>query len=76
MVIDNRPTDEATESVLAPRLQQELLAHEGKWVAITKTELLAVGDSPDEVLHGAAERGVKQPILYFVPRDGHSSMFF
>jgi hypothetical protein len=76
MVIDNPTRDEAESSVLAPELQRELLAYSGKWVAMTRTELIAAGDSPDIVLHEADERGIKRPILYFVPRDGKSSLFF
>lgn len=73
MVIDSKPKD---ETVLSIDLQERLLAHRGKWVAMTKTDLLAVGDSPDEVLHKATELGVKRPILYRVPEAANSTMFF
>ena len=76
MVVDERLREEVAEEVLAPDLQQELLQHEGRWVAMTRTRLIAVGDSADAVLHEAAAAGFPQPIVYFVPRDGHSSMFF
>jgi hypothetical protein len=75
MVIEERTRDQA-ERVLEPSLEHELLAHEGRWVAVTRSELVAVGDSADEVIRRASERGVEHPIVYFVPRDGHSSMFF
>jgi hypothetical protein len=73
MVIDNQPRD---ETVLSTDLQERMLTHAGKWVAMTRTDLLAVGDTPDEVLHEAAEKGEKRPILYFVPPKGDTSMFF
>jgi len=76
MVIDNRTRDEAESSILAPELQRELLAYSGKWVAMTRTELIAAGDTPDIALQEAEKRGFKRPILYFVPRDGKSSLFF
>jgi hypothetical protein len=68
--------DQPTGTVLSPDLQERLLEHPGKWVAMTKTELLGVGGSPDEVLHLAAEKGEDRPILYFVPPKGPSAMFF
>lgn len=75
MVIDERPRDEAVD-VLEPTLQKKLLEYPGRWVAMTRADVLAVGDSLDEVSQAAAERGVSDPILYFVPRDGRASLFF
>jgi hypothetical protein len=75
MVVDELDREEA-QNVLDPELQQQLLEYQGRWVAITRTELLGAGDAPEEALRLAAERGVAAPILYFVPRDGDSRMFF
>ncbi len=75
MVVNER-TREAAENVLEPSLQRDLLNHEGKWVAMTRAELIAVGDRPEEVLALARERGVANPIVYQVPRDGDSTFFF
>jgi hypothetical protein len=67
--------DEARD-VIAPELQRELLKHEGRWVAISDDDLIAVGDTRNEVAEAAVAQGAERPLLYFVPRDGHRSMFF
>ena len=67
---------EEARDVLDPDLQQQLHEYRGRWVAITRTKLVAVGDNPNEVARKAAELGVAKPIIYFVPRDGNTSMFF
>jgi hypothetical protein len=35
----------------------------GKWVAVKGRELLAVGDTIDEVLEGARKKGVANPLV-------------
>ena len=75
MVVDERPREEVTD-VLEPQLQDEILQYEGRWVAMTHTDLIAVGDSANDVAQQAAEAGVDDPIIYFVPRDGNASLFF
>lgn len=67
------PTREA-EHVIAPALQDELLRHQGRWVAITRSKLVAIGDSPAEVVRLAQEKGAKRPMIYRVPSD-HSTTF-
>lgn len=74
MVIDEQAREEAID-VLEPRLQQELLQYEGRWVAITRSDLIAVGDSADEVIRRSADKGVADPIVHFVPRDGDVGMY-
>jgi hypothetical protein len=64
--------DEIAQHVITPELQQRLLRHKGRWVAITKSTLIAVGDSPSEVLGRAREQGESRPIIYLVPRDGNA----
>lgn len=55
------------EYEIDPGLQKELLDHPGKWVAMTRSDLLAVGDDPGEVIAQAQTKGVASPILYRVP---------
>jgi hypothetical protein len=61
--------------VLDPRLQEELLRYPKRWVAITYSRLIAVGDSSTEVYKAAQAAGVKSPILWYVP-DPNVSYFF
>ena len=75
MVVDQGSPDEVRD-IMAPKLQRELLRHEGRWVVISNGALIGVGDSRDEVARIAAEQQIRQPLVYFVPRDGHRSMFF
>lgn len=56
--------------VIEPALQEELLKHPGKWVAMTRTKLIAVGDSPKEVIDAAEALGVRDTILHCVPEPG------
>jgi hypothetical protein len=44
------------EYELTPKLQRELLNHPGKWVAVSRSRLLAIGDTPAEVLRVAREQ--------------------
>ena len=44
--------------------------HEGKFVALetpADTSVVACGDDPCEVSRLAAEKGVKEPFIFFVP---------
>lgn len=68
--------EQPLENEIDPELQQELLAHPGKWTAITRSRLLAVGSSPAVVLKAAREAGVDSPILYRVPADSRTTYFF
>jgi Family of unknown function (DUF5678) len=63
------------EHELDPSLQDELLTHAGKWVAITRTQLVSVADTPDAAYQRALEAGVDEPILYHVPKGGESYFF-
>lgn len=68
--------EDPLEHEFDPELQKELLKHAGKWVAMTREQLLAVGDTAAEALAGAKERGVSMPILYHVPSDRDTFYFF
>jgi hypothetical protein len=68
----------ATEQVeyeVDPDLQERLLEHPGKWVAIAGNDIVAVGDSPTEVLAAAQKGGHRNATLYRVP-DSNRLFFF
>lgn len=64
------------EHELDSELQDKLLKHPGRWVAITRSRLIAVGDSSFEVLQAARAQGFLSPILFLVPRDEKTAYFF
>lgn len=68
MVVRDR-TNRPPQHVIEPALQMELHHHQGRWVAITRDRLLAVGDSPTEVIQSAREKGVHHPMIYRVPGE-------
>ena len=71
-----RPTSERPlEHEIDPDVQEQLLTHPGKWVALTRSEILAVADDPVVAYKAAQAKGVSSPILYQVPEAG-SSFFF
>lgn len=57
-------TDEPIEYVLDPDLQIEIQAYPGKWVAVTRSELIAVGDTLVDVLREALNKGYPTPIIH------------
>jgi hypothetical protein len=67
--------EEPLEYELDPTLQNELLEHPGKWVTMTRREIIALGDSASEVLERARSRGYERPILHRVPRPGERTYF-
>lgn len=77
MVIAERPTalEQPLEHELDPGVQAELMHHPGKWVALTRSAIVAVGDDIPGVLEAASAAGVDSPILYQVP-SGESTLFF
>ena len=76
-VLDRGETlEEPLEHVIDPSLQKELFGHPGKWVSMTRSELIAVGDTPREVLEIAHDKGYTSPILYRVPEDSGTHYFF
>lgn len=60
------------EYEIAPELQQQLRSYPGKWALVTRTRLLALGDTPTEAVTNA--KGIEadsDPILKHIPRgDG------
>jgi hypothetical protein len=73
MVIDERPSADIDYEI-EPAVQEELLAYPGKWAALTRTKLIAVGETSTEAYAAALAAGIESPILYLVPdnRTGYS----
>ena len=55
------------ERVLDYELQEQLHEYAGKWVVITSTEVIAVGDAAEDAWAKAVEAGVNDAALYRVP---------
>ena len=73
MTVD-RP-DVTAERVLSVELEDELLKHPGKWVAMTPDKIVAIGDDSVVVYKAALKAGVTDAILYRVPEAGTSYFF-
>jgi len=58
-----------------PDLQAELAKYAGRWVATTRTKVVAVGDSPQDVYREARDQGIDIPIVFRVPEAGQSYFF-
>ena len=61
---------EPAERVLSEALEEELMLHPGRWVAMTRDRIIALGDSATEVYEAAQAAGEAVPILYYVPEAG------
>lgn len=68
--------EQPLEHEIDPGIQEELLKHPGKWVAITRSRVLAVGDDVMTVLREARKLGVEEPIIFRVPNDDGAAYFF
>ena len=75
MTVMERDLEQPLEHEIDPKLQEELLKHPGKWVAITRSELLAVSEKAEDAYREAQGKGVAVPILYRVP-DTATTYFF
>ena len=76
MAIRSHELEEPLEHEFDPTLVRELWAYRGRWVATTRTELLAVGDTAEDVLSSAQEFGVEAPIVFQVPAGDRTAYFF
>lgn len=76
MTVAERELEQPLEHEIDPSIQTELLLHPGQWVALTRSEILAIGSSPVEVLEAARALGVESPILHRVPLDADTAYFF
>ena len=66
MAVDERPADDLVYEI-EPSVQEELIKHPGKWVAMRRSRILAIRDTPAEAYAAGREAGVGVPILYQVP---------
>jgi lipocalin len=69
------PVLERAEEEMPRSLQKELLKYPGRWVAISRTAIIAIGDSAEDVLAKAREEGYASAELYRVP-EGEFSYYF
>ena len=53
--------------VRMPSVQEELNKHPGKWVAMTRSRILAIRDTSAEAYAAGRDAGDDVPILYLVP---------
>jgi len=53
------------------RLEQEI---PGKWIGIKRRELIAVGDTLDEVMRIAKSKNIEQPFVTAVPREEYQNV--
>lgn len=61
---------EPLQHVLDPSIQDELGKYPGKWVALTRSAVIAVGDNVASVRAEATDKGILSPILFKVPEPG------
>jgi hypothetical protein len=52
--------------VIDEALAKLLEHHKGRWVAVDGSTIVAVGDSASEVIKGALEAGVTDPLVFKV----------
>lgn len=55
-----------TRRTLGRKLEVMLMKHPGKWVAMTRKHLIAVGDNPDDAMGQARALGYENPIMHRV----------
>lgn len=57
------------ESIWVSEHQDELGKYEGKWIAVLKGKLLAVGDSVEAVMKNIKKKNIKElPLVIMVPK--------
>jgi hypothetical protein len=73
MAVNTHPSKHLVYEI-EPAVQDELLRHPGRWVALTRSAVIAVRDTSTEAYDAARAAGVDSPILYQVPdtRTGYS----
>lgn len=64
-----------SEHEISRDLQQELMRHAGKWVALSEDAIVGIGDTPGEALDQAREAGYSSAAPYRVP-EGQRAFFF
>lgn len=61
---------------LSDDLERILTEYRGKWVATTRTRLLAVGDTQQEVLAHKNVKLARSPFVFRVPDESARGYFF
>lgn len=66
------------ERLLSHNLERELWFHAGKWVVVTRDELVAVADTPREAFDKAKESrdSLEGLFLHYVPESEGKLYFF
>ena len=72
MAVDERRTDDLVYEI-EPSVQEELIKHPGKWVAMTRSKVLAIRDAPAEAYAAGREAGVGLPISTRSPTSGRGT---
>jgi len=57
----------SAQKAVDPAVEQALEKLKGRWVAVLGSEVVAVGESPSEVIQAALRRGVTDPTVFQVP---------
>ena len=63
------------ERVFSKSVERELLEHPGKWTGVVGDSVVAVGDTPAEVLNIASRAGYTDVLLHRVPEQGMTYFF-
>lgn len=74
-MIADRELEQPLEHEIDPKVQTELLTHPGKWVAFTRSEIVAIADKAIEAWEESQRKGVANPILYRVPETSAAYFF-
>lgn len=69
------PIEQAIEKTFDESLEQELLKYPGKWTGIVADLVVAVGDTPADVLRIAQKAGHTDVLLHHVPEHGKAYFF-
>ena len=68
------PAERSIERVFSESVERELLSYPGKWTGVFSDQIVAVGDSPAEVLRLARSAGYNDVLLHHVPE--HDKAYF
>lgn len=69
------PAEQSIERVFSESLERELLNYPGKWTGVFSDRVVAVADSPAEVLRLAKKAGYRDVLLHCVPEHGKAYFF-
>lgn len=69
------PAQQPVERVFSESLERELLKHPGKWTGVFDDRVVALADTPAEVLKIAKKAGYSDVLLHRVPEQGKAYFF-